>query len=931
MGINHIFSEALVSESDESIAKNTLCIAEELTGSRFGFIGEINKDGRFDTIGLSNPGWEDCTMDGSDTTLMIKDMELRGIWATVLKSGATQIMNEPMSHPDSVGIPEGHPPLISFMGVPFVRHNQAVGMIALANKDGGYNEKDQDAVESLTGPFYEALLRKRLERQVRTESGKKEALADLAGCMSGNQEMEPLCSHIIDFLCDRLEAPTGLMYVADEDGALAIFGVHAHRKRENRSYVFHPGEGLVGQVARSKKSMILEDVPEGYLSIESGLGEMPPQVIYLKPILHNDRVVALLEMGLFHTPDKDQAALLDEMDESIAAAVLSAQSREIQARLLEESQRMTEELQAQQEELQAANEEMEEQTQLLTASESRLKEQQEELQAANEELEEKSHYLEKNKRDVEEKNKRLESLQKELTQRAEDLAIASKYKSEFLANMSHELRTPLNSLLLLSKLLSDNKEKNLSEDQLESVNVIYNSGTNLLSLINEILDLSKIEAGKMSLNFDTIDIASLADSLRRDFIHMAEDKSLQFSVAVDEACPDSFVSDRKRVDQVLKNLVSNAIKFTENGGVTITFSQGQPENTLDSLPDRKKGITITIEDTGIGIPKDKQKIIFEAFQQVETGSARKFGGTGLGLSISIELARLLDGEIVLKSSSGKGSIFKLYLPVKHKLPDDQNTNRRQNLPEPSPKQSRQIPPATDGDYLTVNPLPDDREDFEDADKTMLIIEDDINFGKILLKMGRERGFKCVFTTTGENGLSLAETYQPKVIILDIKLPGVNGWHVLERLKNNQATRHIPVYFMSVDEPLFDAFNRGAIGYLQKPVSKEALDGALGKIELIINKKMKDLLVIEDDENQRIGIKKLIGGDDVAVYEVSTGQEAVKAIKDRHFDCIILDIGLPDMTGFELLENIKEQFLPPVIVYTGRELTFEQEKMLRFLF
>ncbi|MCF8074796.1 MAG: PocR ligand-binding domain-containing protein [Desulfotignum sp.] len=680
--INRVFREVLQYETEDAVAQFALNVAEELTGSRFGFIGEINDQGRLDTIGISNPGWENCNMEGSSATVLIKDMAVRGIWATVVKTGATQIINQPSSHPERVGIPEGHPPLTSFMGVPFIRDNHAVGLIALANKEAGYTERDKETIESLAAPFYEVLLRKRMENRIREEALKKEALAELSERMGGNPSVKQLCTDVITYLCQQFHAPTGLMYVTDETGdALTLTGGYAYRPRTGRSHTYRPGEGLVGQAAADKKILIVEDVPENYLSIESGIIDMPPQVVMLKPIIQNDRVSALLEMGFRRHPDGHELALLESMDERIASAVQSARDREIQDRMLEESRQMTEKLQIQQEELQSANEELEEQTQLLTASEARLKEQQEELQAANEELEEKSQYLERNKQEVEQKNRRPENLQKELTRKADDLSIASKYKSEFLANMSHELRTPLNSLLLLSKLLTKNKEQNLTEDQLESVQVIYNSGSQLLSLINEILDLSKIEAGKMDLHFDAIPTASLADGLKRHFKHMADNKHLDFVVNVAQNCPETIVSDRQRIDQVLKNLVSNAIKFTDQGSVTIDFTYmasgkvpGNPDLDGQAL------MAISIRDTGIGVPDDKQKIIFEAFQQAETGSSRKFGGTGLGLSISRELAHLLGGAIALDSRSGQGSTFTLYLPLDH--PSEKTDSTRNSRPRP---------------------------------------------------------------------------------------------------------------------------------------------------------------------------------------------------------------------------------------------------------
>lgn len=933
--INRIFRETLTCDTEEAVAKSALRVAGELTGSKFGFIGEVNPDGRFDTIGLSDPGWESCTIDGSTATIFSMNMEIRGIWATVLRAGTTQIINDPSSHPEGVGIPEGHPALTSFMGVPFIRQNHAVGMIALANKEGGYKESDREAIESLAPPFYEALLRKRLELQVQAEAENKEALAELSGRMSGDQEIKALCTNIITYLCGRLQAPTGLMYITDETGAMTLNSAHAHRLREDRSYTYRPGEGLVGQAALSKKPFILEDVPESYLAIESGLGAMPPQVVYLKPILHNDRVIALLELGFLKKPNNVQANLLETVNESIAAAVLSARSREIQKQMLKESQEMTEELQRQQEELQTTNEEMEEQTQMLTASENRLKEQQEELQAANEELEEKTEYLEQNKKQIEEKNTALMQLGRNLEKKAEDLAIAGKYKSEFLANMSHELRTPLNSLLLLSRMLADNKKGNLLDDQVDSARIIYNSGNDLLALINEILDLSKIEAGKMQLSMADIPLTDLKGVLEMNFGELARENNLSLDISISDSAPDTIVTDQLRILQVLKNFIANAFKFTETGGITVKFYR--PDDTTvhflrsDLTPENTLGIDVT--DTGIGIPEEKQKIIFDAFQQVEGGSSRKYGGTGLGLSISRELANLLGGEIMLTSRKNEGSTFTLYLPINgipstdSGSPSRPDKRDRKQLDTPAGKVQRISSPR---EFLENSPH-DDRDHLHPDDRVILIIEDDADFAGTLLKFCREKGFKGIVAPSGEEGLKLADIFRINAIILDIHLPGMDGWAVLDTLKENPATRHIPVHFMSADDPVPEAFTKGAVGYLTKPVASVELESVMTGLESIISKGMKELLLVEDNDNQRHAVAKLISDSDVAIREVATGEDAIKALLEKPYDCMILDLGLPDMSGFDLLKKMEKENrvnLPPVVVYTGRELTKNEETELR---
>ena len=572
---------------------------------------------------------------------------------------------------------------------------------------------------------------------------------------------------------------------------------------------------------------------------------------------------------------------------------------------------------------------LQESNEQLQAQSEELQVQQEELQAANEELEEKTQFLERNKKNIEEKNQVLERLREDLERKAEDLAIASKYKSEFLANMSHELRTPLNSLLLLARLLVDNREGNLSKDQIESATIIYNSGNDLLLLINEILDLSKIEAGKMELRTEEITPVELGEALEKNFRHLAEEKGLFLKVSIKENTPAAIVTDRQRLEQILKNLLSNAFKFTDQGGVTIEFYQ--PEDTVSFAQpglESQNALAIAIGDTGIGIPEDKQKIIFEAFQQIEGGSARKYGGTGLGLSISRELARLLGGEIQVLGQENAGSTFILYLPTAAPIAAESVqitaiTNRD--------KGPDFITRAAVRSQTSVNLLEDDRDILSADDKTLLIIEDDVNFAKTLLIFCREKGFKCVFSLTGEEGLMFAEKYPLKAIILDINLPGMNGWAVLESLKENPSTRHIPVHFMSADEPVPAAYSKGAMGYLTKPISQEKLEQALASLEFLIDKIRKDLLLVEDDANQRRAIVKLIGYSDVAIHEASTGKEAMEALQSKQYDCMILDLGLPDMSGFDLLKLMEKDnsiTMPPVVVYTGKDLTVEEENELR---
>src|ERR1035437_3830264 len=560
-----------------------------------------------------------------------------------------------------------------------------------------------------------------------------------------------------------------------------------------------------------------------------------------------------------------------------------------------------EELQTQQEELKQMNEELEEQAQ-------NLKQQQEELQMTNEELEEQTQSLE-------EKNKEVEAAKNDIEQKTKQLEISSKYKSEFLANMSHELRTPLNSLLILSKDLSENRKKNLDNDQIESAEIIYKSGADLLVLINEVLDLSKIEAGKMSITVERVSLSNFADELLRNFKHHAEQKGLTLACHLDTNLPESIRTDSQRLNQILKNLLSNAIKFTEKGSVSISINR-YTEST----------VIISVTDTGIGIQEDKQMSIFEAFQQVDGGISRKYGGTGLGLSISRELAKLLGAEIKLSSKLNEGSTFSVIIPLE--IYREQEHVRTNTLKEPVLYKPRS---ENDTKYLNYPGIEDDRDTITTEDKVVLIIEDDLKYASILLKQANNKRFKCLTAATGEDGLLLAAKYKPQAIILDMSLPGINGHEVLLELKSNPSLRHIPVHIISASERSLEPIRDGAVEYLMKPVEKKDLEETFNRIENFISRKIKNLLIIEDNENSRKAMRILIGNGDVKCFEAGTGKDALAIYQQNHIDCIILDIGLPDMSGFDLiykLENLKDHNIPPIIVYTGKELTKEENNELQ---
>jgi signal transduction histidine kinase/CheY-like chemotaxis protein/HAMP domain-containing protein len=762
----------------------------------------------------------------------------------------------------------------------------------------------------------------------------EQGIARLESVLRQERTFKQSCRDLINFLCSHVRSHIGLLYIRTHENRFKPVAGFAVSPDDGTIPQFGYGEGLAGQCASENTIRYMEDLPEEYFTVCSGLGEMPPKQSAIIPLTFNDQVEGLLELGTLKTFTDMGKQFLKEAAGRIGTALNAARSGQEQSRLLEQTKTQKQSLEKQQEELQAANEELEEQTQRLSASEDQLRQQQEELQASNEELEEKTQFLERNRKQIEEKNRALEQMQDALTKKAEDLTQAGKYKSEFLANMSHELRTPLNSLLLLAKILSENKEQNLTPDQVESANVIFSSGSDLLNMINEILDLSKIEAGKMPLNLRQIEIPEFARNIGATFSHLAREKKLELDVRVDPDCLPSIFSDFERVKQVLKNLIANAVKFTAQGGIYVSFYR--PDKEVVNLSQSLTGndiLAVSVKDTGIGIAKDKQTLIFEAFQQSEGGISRKYGGTGLGLSICRELSKLLGGEIHLQSTPGKGSTFTLYLPAgldRKEQPTEKETQAVHPPPESAaPTKTEERPPDIPETHLVD--LPDDREKITPDSKSVLIIEDDTHFGKTLMAFCANRGFLCLYSATGENGLSLARKYIPKAIILDIKLPGMDGWAVFHNLKENAATRHIPVHFMSVEAPVFNVRNKGAIGFLTKPVSPKSLETAMDRIEAVATQKVKTLLIVEDNAAQQKSSKQLLDGRDISIDDAPSGKRALAAVKSKNYDCIILDLGLPDMTGFELLESLTNDCsitLPPIIVYTGRDLSYEEEGILR---
>jgi CheY-like chemotaxis protein/CHASE3 domain sensor protein len=719
--------------------------------------------------------------------------------------------------------------------------------------------------------------------------------------LKGDQSLEDLANNTISFLCNYLKASVGTVYqLNDRDNTLVLSGQYAFSSTKDIQEKFTMNEGLIGQAAYGKKQISLTDISDEHIHITSSLLNTKPKHLLITPFLFEGKTVGVIEIGsLTDFSDTEKEFITTSMD-SIAIRVNSAIARKRIQELLEEAQVQTEELQSQQEELKQMNEELEEQAQ-------NLKQQQEELQMTNEELEEQTQSLEI-------RNKEVETAKTDIEQKTKQLEISSKYKSEFLANMSHELRTPLNSLLILSKDLSENRKKNLDSIQVESAEIIYKSGHDLLVLINEVLDLSKIEAGKMTINIERVSLKNFTDDLMRDFKHHAEQKGLELICSLDKGLPESIRTDAQRLNQILKNLLSNAIKFTKNGSVRLSVN-----NFSESA------INISVTDTGIGIQEDKQMAIFEAFQQAEGGTSRKYGGTGLGLSISRELAKLLGVEIKLSSKLNEGSAFSLIIPLEIHA-EEQPVSTDTLKPVLTKPRSE-----NDAKYLNFPSIADDRSTIIKDDKVVLIIEDDLKFASILLKQANNKGFKCLSAASGEDGLLLASKYKPQAIILDIVLPGIDGQAVLHELKENPSLRHIPVHIISANERSLEPIKEGAVEFLMKPIDKRDLEETFTRIENFISRKIKNLLIIEDSENSRKAMRILIGNGDVKCFEAGTGQEAQIVYQQNHIDCIILDIGLPDMSGFDLihkLKNIKSSNIPPIIVYTGKELTKEENNELQ---
>ncbi|MBO9518501.1 MAG: response regulator [Porphyrobacter sp.] len=734
--------------------------------------------------------------------------------------------------------------------------------------------------------------------------------AELAAAMLGEQEAIQLGESVLQTLSDYLDAQAGAVF-ARENGKykrIALRGVPLDAQIVEQ---FSPGEGLLGQAAADRGVVQLTDIPEGYLTIGSALGRDKPRHLVIFPAIADDFVQGVVELGFLHEPDARVLAFLEQASSSIGTALRSARFRSDLQKLLEETQRQSEELQTQSEELRVSNEELEEQGRALKESQARLEQQQVELEQTNSQLEEQAQQLENQRDDLVRSNAAVELKAREVEQ-------ASRYKSDFLANMSHELRTPLNSLLILSKLLGDNSTGNLNEEQVKYAQTIHSSGNDLLSLINDILDLSKIEAGHIEVNPETVALERLATDMRRLFDPVAADGQLTFAVSIAETCPATIDTDRQRLEQILKNLLSNAFKFTETGGVKLEIDC-----------DGADGLSLAVSDTGIGIPADQQREIFEAFRQADGTISRKYGGTGLGLAISRELARLLGGSIELVSTSDQGSRFTLSIP------------RAFDPAGAVPQIEARVPPSATLAPPPAEPaqpprplfrrLDDDREKLTSDRRILLVVEDDSSFAAIVRDLAHEMSFQCLVAGTAEEALELARQFNPNAVVLDVGLPDQSGLAVLDRLKRDVSTRHIPVHVISASDHAQTALSLGAIGYVVKPVNREKLSAVLEALASKLARNARRILIVEDDAVQRDAVAQLLASEDVETVGVGTASECLERLRNETFDCLVLDLTLPDASGFSLLEQLREDAdlsFPPVIVYTGHDLSSDEEQRLR---
>jgi HAMP domain-containing protein/CheY-like chemotaxis protein/GAF domain-containing protein len=729
----------------------------------------------------------------------------------------------------------------------------------------------------------------------------KTNLAKFTNMLQGQRDLGTVGRLLLSELTPLVNAQQSVIYQMEAEGiqSLRLLSSYANSEEGGNPPTLKLGEGLVGQCAVDKQRLLITEIPETAVPIASAMFKVAPRNIVVLPVLFENQAKAVIELAALDAFTPLQITFLEQLTASIGIVLNSIEATMQTEGFLKQSQQLAAELQTQQRE----------------------------LQQTNEQLEQKAQQLAERNVEVEAKNQEIEHARRALEEKAAELALTSKYKSEFLANMSHELRTPLNSILILGQQLGDNPERNLSPKQVEFARTIHGAGTDLLNLISDILDLSKIESGTVTVEAEDIYFTNLLDAVARPFRHEAESKQLSFDVTLDNELGRSITTDSKRLQQVLKNLLSNAFKFTTEGGVRFTVSKVESgwTPTHPVLSKAPAVVAFEVLDTGIGIPAEKQKIIFEAFQQADASTSRKYGGTGLGLAISRELAGLLGGEIQLRSSPSVGSSFVFYLPIQYIGSTLMAHNEREGLPAQRALGKPILLPER-----AVEVIPDDRHEIQPGDSILLIVEDDPHYGRVLVDLAHDKEFKVLVANTGAQALELAKQYQPTAVSLDVFLPDMLGWSVLSQLKQNPLTRHIPVQIISLDEDKQHGLARGAFSYVTKPTTKEGVDAALGRIKEYAGRRRKRLLVVEDNAAERMSIGELLGHDDIEISTAESGSEALDILRSEAIDCVVLDLRLPDMSGFDVLEKLRQESAlaeVPVVVFTGRQLTPEEDAQL----
>ncbi|MGZ3911788.1 MAG: response regulator, partial [Flavisolibacter sp.] len=776
----------------------------------------------------------------------------------------------------------------------------------------GEVEELKDTINQMIANLKETTLRNQEQDWLKSN------LAQFTQMLQGQKDLKTVTRRILSELAQVVNAQQGMFYILEQDEneenkKLKLFSGYAYNNELDIKREFLLGQGLVGQVALEKERILLTNVPKDYIRIGSGLGEAAPVSVIVLPVLFETQIKAVIELASFDEFSETHLDFLSQLTESIGIVLNTIEANSRTEELLEQSQSLTEE-----------------------------------LRRTNEELQDKAHLLVKQKEEVEAKNKEVEDARKSLEEKAEQLQLTSKYKSEFLANMSHELRTPLNSLLILAQQLYENREGNLSEKQVRYAKTIHSCGDDLIQLINDILDLSKIESGYISTDFINVKFHEITSFVETTFKHVSESKNLKFGIEMDEQLPEVLETDVQRLNQILKNLLSNAFKFTEKGGVQLRIYEApqkswKPGNP--SLDSAKRVVAFAIKDSGIGISKDKQNIIFEAFQQAEGSTSRKYGGTGLGLSISRGLADLLGGSIELESETGQGSTFTLYLPISYnpsvfkKEKQSSLTISEYKLAEITDDVTIQSVPTIkveskdlEGLNEIINETGDDRNNVFGHDKVVLVVEDDLRFAKIMIDKAHEADLKIVVATSFGEVFELTNKYNPIAVTLDVKLPDASGWRVLDLFKNDINFRHIPVHLISGEENRLLAMQRGARSFHLKPLKNEALSVLFNDIVVYHDRNPKELLIVEDNEIDSSQIAKILdNGDLINITVASTGQEALELIKNNSYDCIIVDYMLPDIGGLDFvteINGIKKFQMTPVLIYSAKDFSPKERSLLK---